>query len=239
MPRPPPQHMVMSACSAVAALELVDGLGDEDGARPPEGVADGDRATVGVHPGAVGPQLPLPGQHHRGERLVDLEDVDVVDRELVVVEQLLGGGDRARQHQHRIGADEADVDDAWPGASSPSASAFSAGHQQQGAGAVGDLRRRAGRVDAVGAAGRLQRAPAPSRVVSRRPSSRATRWVVPVGLPSSPTSGASMGEDLAAVAVLGPGLGGAVLRQLAELVAVGPGDSPLLGDALGALELAW
>ena len=30
-----------------------------------------------------------------------------------------------------------------------------------------------------------------SRVVSRRPSSRSTRWVVPVGLPSSSTSGAS------------------------------------------------
>jgi hypothetical protein len=33
----------------------------------------------------------------------------------------------------------------------------------------------------------------PSRVVSRRPSSLATVWVVPVGLPSSPRSGASIG----------------------------------------------
>ena len=37
------------------------------------------------------------------------------------------------------------------------------------------------------------RLPSASRVVSRRPSSRATWWVVPVGLPSSPRSGASMG----------------------------------------------
>ena len=32
-----------------------------------------------------------------------------------------------------------------------------------------------------------------SSVVSRRPSSRATVWVVPVGVPSSSTSGASTG----------------------------------------------
>ena len=37
-----------------------------------------------------------------------------------------------------------------------------------------------------------------SRVVSRRPSSRATRWVVPAGLPSSSRSGASTGTMLPA-----------------------------------------
>ena len=45
------------------------------------------------------------------------------------------------------------------------------------------------------------------------------------------------GKDLGGVAVLGPGLGGPVLGQLAELVAVGPGDAPLLGDALRTFEL--
>src|SRR5437868_12448537 len=60
---------------AIAPLEFVDGLGDEDGARAPERVADGDGSTVGVDPGPVGFQVPLPGQDHRGERLVDLENV--------------------------------------------------------------------------------------------------------------------------------------------------------------------
>ena len=44
---------------AARALEFVDGLGDEQGARPPERVADGDRSTVGVHPGPVGLELLL------------------------------------------------------------------------------------------------------------------------------------------------------------------------------------
>ena len=67
----------------------------------------------------------------------------------------------------------------------------------------------------------------PSRVVSRRPSSRSTRWVVPVGLPSSPRSGASTGDDLGGEAVLGPGLGAELLGAQAERVGVGAGDAPL------------
>src|SRR4029079_18694594 len=43
-------------------------------------------------------------------------------------------------------------------------------------------------------------------------------------------------DDLAAEAVLGPGLGGALLGQEAELVGVVAADAPLVGDALGALE---
>ena len=50
-----------------------------------------------------------------------------------------------------------------------------------------------------------------SSVVSRRPSSRATVWVVPVGLPSSSTVGCLDGDVLAGEAVLGPRLRGALL----------------------------
>ena len=44
-------------------------------------------------------------------------------------------------------------------------------------------------------------------------------------------------DDLGAEAVLGPGRGGALLGAEAELVGVVAGDAPLVGDALGALEL--
>src|SRR5437588_13006076 len=69
---------------SVASLELVDGLGDEDGARPAQGVAEGDGAAVGVDPVHVGAGLPGPAEHDGGERLVDLDDVDVADGQLVM-----------------------------------------------------------------------------------------------------------------------------------------------------------
>ena len=67
--------------------------------------------------------------------------------------------------------DEAGVDDAWPSGVRPSASAFSRGHQQHRGGAVGDLRRRAGGVDAVLAGDGLEVGRAPrgwSRAGPRR-----------------------------------------------------------------------
>ncbi len=79
-----------------------------------ERVAEGDGAAVGVDPVGVGVELLLPGQHDRGEGLVDLEDVDVVDADAGALEQALGGVDRAGEHQHRVDADQAGVDDPGP-----------------------------------------------------------------------------------------------------------------------------
>src|SRR5262249_43372045 len=67
---------------AVAPLALVEHV--EQGRRQPragstERVPDRDRATVDVDLRQVGSGLGLPGEHDRGERLVDLERVDVVD----------------------------------------------------------------------------------------------------------------------------------------------------------------
>ncbi len=42
-------------------------------------MAEGDRPAVHVHPVEVGAGLLLPGQHHAGEGLVDLEQVDVAE----------------------------------------------------------------------------------------------------------------------------------------------------------------
>ena len=89
VPRPPPQHMVTSAVAAVGALELVQRLGDEDGAGAAERVAEGDGAAVGVDLGQVGAELARPGQHHRGEGLVDLDQVDVGHRQAGALEQVL------------------------------------------------------------------------------------------------------------------------------------------------------
>ena len=49
------------------------------GARGAERVAEGDGAAVDVDLVHVGVVLLLPGQHDRGEGLVDLDQVDVVD----------------------------------------------------------------------------------------------------------------------------------------------------------------
>ena len=109
-------------------------------------------------------------------------------------------------------------------------------HQQHGAGAVGDLRRRAGGVHAVFAGDGLEPGEA-SSVVSRRPSSRVDAVGGAGRLALVVEVGRVDRHDLGVEAVLGPGLGGALLGQDAELVDVAAGDAPLLGDALGALEL--
>src|SRR5918994_5152225 len=70
----------LQAVAAPGALELVEQRGEQLVARAPERVAEGDGAAVhvGLRQVAAGPELP--GQHDGGERLVDLEQVDVVDR---------------------------------------------------------------------------------------------------------------------------------------------------------------
>jgi len=44
-------------------------------------VAQRDRATIGVQLLLVGAEVLEPSQRHRRERLVDLEDADLVDRQ--------------------------------------------------------------------------------------------------------------------------------------------------------------
>jgi hypothetical protein len=61
-----------------------------------------DRPAVDVDLVEVGAGLLLPGEHDRGERLVDLEHVDVVDGEPGAVEHLLGRGDDPGEHEDRV-----------------------------------------------------------------------------------------------------------------------------------------
>ena len=112
VPSPPPQHIDDEAVASAGALELVERLGEEHRARAAERMAEGDGAAVGVHLLHVRVDLLRPREHDGGERLVDLERVDVVGREARALEQALRGVDRAGEHEDRVDADEAGVDDA-------------------------------------------------------------------------------------------------------------------------------
>src|SRR5216117_1985714 len=61
-----------------APLELVEQRRHELRARAAERVAERDRAAVDVHTAHVRVKLSLPREHDRSERLVDLDEVDVV-----------------------------------------------------------------------------------------------------------------------------------------------------------------
>ena len=87
----------------VGALQLVHGLGDAGWRRCRRG---GGR---GRWPRRWGSPCPCrrsssfcPGQHHRGEGLVDLDQVDVVHRHRVALEQVVGGVDGAGEHEDRV-----------------------------------------------------------------------------------------------------------------------------------------
>ena len=119
---------------------------------------------------------------------------------------------------------------------SPSSRARARGRQQHRGGAVGDLRRRARGVHAVLARDRLQLRERLERrlaqaFVAGDVMRRAGRLAVLVDV------GRVDRHDLALEAALGPRPLRALLRLEAELVAVGAGDAPLVGDALGAFEL--
>jgi histidinol-phosphatase (PHP family) len=69
------------AAPPAGALEGVQQRGEQPRAGRAEGVAEGDGAAAGVDAGEVGAGLALPGEHDRGERLVDLDQIDLVERE--------------------------------------------------------------------------------------------------------------------------------------------------------------
>ena len=77
---PPPSHIVCRAVAPATLLERVDQRGHDAGAAGAQRVTDRDRAAVDVGLGRIRPGV-LPGEHDRRERLVDLEQVDVVQRQ--------------------------------------------------------------------------------------------------------------------------------------------------------------
>ena len=71
-------------------------------------MAEGDRAAVRVDPRVVvgDAEVVEEGQHLDGERLVDLEQPDVVDGQPGLAQRLLGGRDRADAHDLGLDAGE-------------------------------------------------------------------------------------------------------------------------------------
>ena len=94
------------AVASARSLQLVQALGQQHATRRTEWMSQCDCAAVGIHVGQIGFHLMGPSQHDGGERLVDLDDVDIAEREVIALEDLLGGRDRAGQHHHRVIADQ-------------------------------------------------------------------------------------------------------------------------------------
>jgi hypothetical protein len=77
-------------------------------------VAERDRAAVGVRLLRSAPTSFAQASTTEANASLISNDVDVVDRQAGALEQALRGVDRAGEHQHRVDADEAGVDDAGP-----------------------------------------------------------------------------------------------------------------------------
>src|SRR5690242_1092941 len=96
--------------------ELAGQLDHQPHAGTGERVAERDRAAPRVHPRVVVGDLEVlqERQHLHGERLVDLDEADVVHGQGVAGEQLLGRGDGPDAHHLRLDAGEREVDEPHP-----------------------------------------------------------------------------------------------------------------------------
>ncbi len=90
--------------AAVALAQCVRELRDQPHAGRGERVAARDRAAVRVEARVVrrDPELVAPRQHLHGERLVQLEDVDLVERQSGLLQRAPRRGHRAVAHQVRL-----------------------------------------------------------------------------------------------------------------------------------------
>src|SRR3954452_25395278 len=86
----------------ISSLELVDDGAEQHRARRAEGMPHRDRAAVDVDLLVRQVQLPHEPHRHRGEGLVDLVEVDVLDRQPRLRECLAGGRGGPGQHDRRV-----------------------------------------------------------------------------------------------------------------------------------------
>ena len=80
-PMPPPTHIVTTTCLTPRRRALDQRVAGEAGARHAIGMADGDRAAVDVQSVVGDAEAIAAVEHLHGERLVELPQSDVVDRE--------------------------------------------------------------------------------------------------------------------------------------------------------------
>ena len=147
-PWPTPTHIVAIPYRPAAATELVEQRHDEPRTAHPERVADRDRAAVDVHALLVDPEVAHHRERLRGERLVQLDEVDVLDRDPRAVEQLADGRDRPDAHHGGIDARDGRADEGPERLDAEIPGALLAGDHECG-GAVVDPARVPGRHGAV------------------------------------------------------------------------------------------
>src|SRR3954447_3418124 len=97
---------------AAGAFELVQQCGHQPRAGCAEGMPERDRAAVDVDLGEVGARLLLPREHHGRERLVDLDEVDVVEAPPRLRQRVCSGRDGRGEHPHGVVASHREVMDA-------------------------------------------------------------------------------------------------------------------------------
>src|SRR6185295_10155712 len=108
-------------CDPVAAppaSQLPDQRRQDPGSGAAERVAEGDRAAVDVQPLLVDPELADAGEDLGGERLVDLDQVDLVEAQAGGVERPSNRGHRPHSHVRGVDTRDTDRDDAPQGAGS-------------------------------------------------------------------------------------------------------------------------
>ena len=97
--------------SGTAPCQLEGRVQGDAGARHPNRVSDGDRAAVDVHLRGVDAQLFRRRQRDRGERLIDLDDVELIDGDALARDGFLDGvgrltlQGRVRACDNAVGAD--------------------------------------------------------------------------------------------------------------------------------------
>ena len=105
VPMPPPVHIVTRPVVRSWRSSSSRSGADEHRARRPDRVAERDRAAVDVHALGIEAEVAHRLERHRGERLVDLPEVDVAGLHPRLGEAALGGGAGRGQHDHRLRAD--------------------------------------------------------------------------------------------------------------------------------------
>src|SRR5581483_5601591 len=141
---------------AVAAAQLVEERDDEAGAAHAEGMAERDRTAVDVHLFLVEPELADDGEGLRGEGLVELDQVDLLERHTRPREQLLDRRDRPDAHDAWIDAGRGRADERAERLDAELVRPLLA-RDHEGGGAVVEARGVAGRDGAAGPKRRLQR----------------------------------------------------------------------------------
>src|SRR5436853_2198936 len=90
------------AVAAAAAAEFVQEGDDESRAAHPERMAERNRAPVDVHLRRIEAELADHGEALRRERLVQLDEVEIVGRDAAPLEDFADGRDRPHAHHARV-----------------------------------------------------------------------------------------------------------------------------------------